>query len=159
MSTQTPLLLVLEMVILMACLSWITVSILRIGNRIAAVQRRRSQLHQGRTELTRTTESLRRDMHHQETELRQAEEAIAVRNAQAVELQTRLNHLRRQGPREYTLFNERFGEKDRLWLLTVPRPDRPERWAVAAPDSGTAMALLCARITVPERPVIDDQLN
>ncbi|GLR81790.1 hypothetical protein HUE56_10720 [Azospirillum oryzae] len=159
MSAQTPLLLVLEMVILMACLSWITVSILRIGNRIAAVQRRRSQLHQGRTELTQTTDSLRRDLRRQETELRQLEEAIGVRNAQAVELQTRLNDLRRQGPREYTLFNERFGEKDRLWLLSVPRPDRPDRWAVAAPDSGTAMALLCARTTVPDRPVIDDQLN
>ncbi|PWC88662.1 hypothetical protein TSH100_06995 [Azospirillum sp. TSH100] len=159
MGAQTPLLLVLEMVILMACLSWITVSILRIGNRIASVQRRRAQLHQGRTELTQTTDSLRRDLRRQETELRQLEDTIAVRNAQAVELQTRLNELRRHGPREYTLMNERFGEKDRLWLLTVPRPDRPERWAVAAPDSGTALALLCARITVPERPVVDDQLN
>jgi hypothetical protein len=143
----------------MACLSWITVSILRIGNWIAAVHRRRSQLHQGRTELTQTTDSLRRDLRRQETELRQLEEAIAVRNAQAVELQSGLNDLRRLGPREYTLLNERFAEKDRLWLLTVPRPDRPERWAVAAPDSGTAMALLCARITAPERPVVDDQLN
>lgn len=159
MGVQTPLLLVLEMVILMACLSWITVSILRIGNRIAAVQRRRAQLHQGRAELTQTTESLRRDLRRQETELRQAEEAIAVRNAQAVELQARLNELRRLGPREYTLLSERFGEKDRLWLLTVPRPDRPERWAVAAPDSGTAMALLSTRLTAPERPVVDDQLN
>lgn len=156
---QTPLLLGLEMVILMACLSWITVSVLRIGNRIAGVQRRRLQLHHGRMELTQTTDSLRRDVRRLETELRQAEDAVAVRNAQAVELQTRLNELRRLGPREYTLLNERFSEKDRLWLLTVPRPDRPERWAVAAPDSGTAMALLCARLTVPERPVVDDQLN
>ncbi|WP_247894231.1 hypothetical protein [Azospirillum sp. B510] len=159
MSTQTPLLLVLEMVILMACLSWITVSVVRIGNRIAAVQRRRCQLQHGQTELILTTESLRRDLRRNEIELRQTEEAISVRNAQAAELQTRLNDLRRQGPREYTLMNERFGEKDKLWLLSVPRPDRPERWAVAAPDSGTAMALLCARITVPERPVVDDQLN
>jgi septal ring factor EnvC (AmiA/AmiB activator) len=159
MGMQTPLLLVLEMVIMMACLSWGTVSILRIGYRIASVQRRRSQLHHGRTELTQTTDSLRRDLRRQETELHQLEDAISVRNAQAVELQSQLNDLRRQGPREYTLMNERFGEKDRLWLLTVPRPDRPERWAVAAPDSGTALALLCARVTVPERPVVDDQLN
>ncbi|HYF86310.1 hypothetical protein [Azospirillum sp.] len=159
MTSDAPLLLVLEMVILLACLSWITVSIIRIGHRIAAVQRRKSQLRQGRTELTQTTEALRRDMRRNEAELRQTEEAIAVRAAQAAELQSRLNDLRRHGPREYTLLNERFGDKDRLWLLTVPRPDRPERWAVAAPDSGTAMALLCARITVPERPVVDDQLN
>ncbi|CAO3449423.1 hypothetical protein [Azospirillum largimobile] len=159
MTSDAPLLLVLEMVILLACLSWITVSIIRIGHRIAAVQRRKSQLRQGRTELTQTTEALRRDMRRNEAELRQTEEAIAVRTAQAAELQRRLNDLRRHGPREYTLLNERFGDKDRLWLLTVPRPDRPERWAVAAPDSGTAMALLCARITVPERPVVDDQLN
>lgn len=159
MTSDAPLLLVLEMVILLACLSWITVSIIRIGHRIAAVQRRKSQLRKGRTELTQTTEALRRDMRRLESELRQTEETIAVRNAQAAELQSRLNDLRRHGPREYTLLSERFGDKDRLWLLTVPRPDRPERWAVAAPDSGTAMALLCARITVPERPVLDDQLN
>jgi hypothetical protein len=159
MTSDAPLLLVLEMVILLTCLSWITVSIIRIGHRVAAVQRRKSQLRQGRTELTQTTEALRRDMRRNEAELRQTEEAIAVRTAQAGELQTRLNDLRRHGPREYTLLNERFGDKDRLWLLTVPRADRPERWAVAAPDSGTAMALLSARITVPERPVVDDQLN
>lgn len=159
MGTQTPLLFVLEMVILTACLSWITVSILRIGHRIAAVQRRRSQLRQGQAELARSTDALRRDMRQLDSELRQVEEAITVRNAQAVDLQSRLNDLRRQGPREYTLLNERFGEKDRLWLMTVPRPDRPERWAVAAPDGGTAMALLCARISVPERPVLDGQLN
>ncbi|ANC92639.1 hypothetical protein A6A40_12485 [Azospirillum humicireducens] len=159
MTSDAPLLLVLEMVILMACLCWITVSIIRIGNRIAMVQRRKSQLRQGRTELIQTTEALRRDMRRHEAELRQTEDAIAVRTAQTAELQSRLNDLRRHGPREYTLLNERFGDKDRLWLLTVPRPDRPERWAVAAPDSGTAMALLCARITVPERPVVDDQLN
>lgn len=159
MTSDAPLLLVLEMVILLACLSWITVSIIRIGHRIAAVQRRKSQLRQGRTELTQTTEALRRDMRRHEAELRQTEEAIAVRATQAAELQSKLNDLRRHGPREYTLLNERFGDKDRLWLLTVPRQDRPERWAVAAPDSGTAMALLCARITVPERPVVDDQLN
>ncbi|MBK1842401.1 hypothetical protein JHL17_33905 [Azospirillum sp. YIM B02556] len=159
MNAQTPLLLELELVSLMACLGWIAVSILRIGKRIAAVQCRRSQLHHARTELTRITDSLRRDLRRQETELHQLEEAIAVRNAQAAELQAKLNGLRRQGPREYTLFSERFGEKDRLWLMTVPRPDRPERWAVAAPDGGTAMALLCARTTVPERPVVDDQLT
>lgn len=159
MGAQTPLLFVLEMVILMACLSWITVSILRIGGRIAGVQRRRSQLRQGRDELARSTDALRRDMRQLESELRQVEEAIGVRNAQAVDLQSRLNDLRRQGPREYTLLSERFGDKDRLWLMSVPRPERPERWAVAAPDGGTAMALLCARVTVPERPVLEDQLN
>ena len=47
MTSDAPLLLVLEMVILMACLSWITVSIIRIGNRIASVQRRKSQLRRG----------------------------------------------------------------------------------------------------------------
>ena len=159
MTSDAPLLHGLEMVILLACLSWITVSVIRIGHRVAAVQRRKSQLRQGRTELTQTTEALRRDMRRNEAELRRTEEAIAVHAAQAAELQSRLNDLRRHGPREYTLLNERFGDKDRLWLLTVPRPDRPERWAVAAPDSGTALALLCARITVPERPVVDDQLN
>ncbi|CAO3417299.1 hypothetical protein [Azospirillum endophyticum] len=159
MIVQTPLLFGLEMVILTACLSWMTVSILRIGSRIAGVQRCRSRLRQGRAELARSTEALRRDMRQLESELRQVEEAIAVRNAQAADLQSRLNDLRRQGPREYTLLTERFGEKDRLWLMSVPRPDRAERWAVAAPDGGTAMALLCARITVPERPVVDDQLN
>ncbi len=159
MTSDAPLLHGLEMVILLACLSWITVSVIRIGHRVAAVQRRKSQLRQGRTELTQTTEALRRDMRRNEAELRRTEEAIAVRAAQATELQSRLNELRRHGLREYTLLNERFGDKDRLWLLTVPRPDRPERWAVAAPDSGTALALLCARITVPERPVVDDQLN
>ena len=159
MTSDAPLLHGLEMVILLACLSWITVSVIRIGHRVAAVQRRKSQLRQGRTELTQTTEALRRDMRRNEAELRRTEEAIAVRAAQATELQSRLNELRRHGLREYTLLNERFGDKDRLWLLTVPRPDRPERWAVAAPDSGTALALLCARITVPERPVVDDQLT
>ncbi|MBY6265831.1 hypothetical protein EI613_28520 [Azospirillum sp. 412522] len=159
MGAQTPLLFVLEMVILMACLGWITLSILRIGSRIAGVQRRRSRLRQGRAELIQSAEALRRDMRRLESELHQVEEAIAVRNAQAADLQSQLNDMRRQGPREYTLLNERFGEKDRLWLMSVPRPDRPERWAVAAPDGGTAMALLCARITVPERPVLEDQLN
>lgn len=100
MTSDAPLLLVLEMVILLACLSWITVSIIRIGHRIAAVQRRKSQLRQGRTELTQTTEALRRDMRRNEAELRQTEEAIAVRTAQAAELQSRLNDLRRHGPRE-----------------------------------------------------------
>ncbi|ALG70350.1 hypothetical protein VY88_07840 [Azospirillum thiophilum] len=159
MSTGAPLVLLLEMVISLACLSWITASILRAGKRMAAVQRRRRQLNRGRKELAQTSEVLRRDIYRQEIELRQTEEAISVRQAEAADLQSRLNDLRRQGPREYTLLNERFGDRDQLWLLTIPKPERPERWAVAASDSGTAMALLSGHVAAVERPVLDGQLN
>ncbi|WP_247871884.1 hypothetical protein [Azospirillum sp. TSO35-2] len=155
----SPIILLLESVLVLACLVWITTSVLRSVRHVAAVRRRRAQMSRSHRDLVNEIESVRRDQQNEEVTLRQTEDGIAVRLAQIEELQARLDELRLSGPPEYRVLNERFGERDRLWLLTIPQSGRPSRWAVAAPDSATAMALLAKTVAAPERPVVDGHLN
>ncbi|SMH55638.1 hypothetical protein [Azospirillum agricola] len=149
---------VLETLLLLACLAWILASAARAARHVLMVQRRRAVLDKRHADLERDLSSVRRSVRQQDGALRHLEKALADKQEEVEAAQTRLNALRGEGRREYELLSERFGEKDKLWLLTVPRDDRPARWAVAAPDPQTASDLLTKRVTTPERPEVEGQM-
>lgn len=153
-----PMIVAVEMVAMIACLTWIGVSVVRSARHIGAVQRRRAHLVSRQDTLKRDLDSARHALRQEEETLRQTNKSLKEREGEIDALQAQLEEARRNGAPEYRVLTERFGEKDRLWLLTVPQPGRPERWAVAAPDAGTATALLTGKVTSPERPVVDGQL-
>ncbi len=97
-------------------------------------------------------------MRQQESALHKAKQALAAKQEEVDQALARLEALRRDGLREYQVLTERFGDKDKLWLLSVPRSDKPVRWAVAAPDSRTAADILSKKIAEPEKPAVDGQL-
>ncbi|MBP2300319.1 hypothetical protein [Azospirillum picis] len=167
MPTNNPLLLLIELVILIALLSWTALSAIQAGRRVATVGRCRRKLDRDRAETATAIESLRGDQRRIEGELQETAQSLEVRQAEVADLQATLKKLKLDGPREYRLLSERFGDGDRLFLLTIPRTgprtgpqdDRPDCWAVAAADSGAAMALLAKTVPSPERPALNGQLD
>lgn len=149
---------VLETLLFLACLAWILASAARAGRHVLRVQRRRAALDKRHADLERDLDGVHRSVRQQDGALRHLEKVLAEKQEEVEAAQTRLNTLRGEGRREYELLGERFGEKDKLWLLAVPRADRPARWAVAAPDAQTASELLAKTLTTPERPAVEGQL-
>jgi len=148
----------LETLLLLACLLWILASLARAGRHILAVQRRRARLAKRYANLERDLDTVRHSVRQQESALGNVEKTLAAKQEEVAEVQAKLNALRGEGLREYQVLTERFGDKDKLWLLVVPRPDKPARWAVAAPDSQTATELLSKKIAIPEKPAVEGQL-
>lgn len=148
----------LEAVLLLACMMWVMASLARAGRHILAVQRRRAALTRRHGNLQRDIDTARHSVRQQESALHKLEQAFTAKQLEVEEALARLDALRRDGLREYQVLTERFGEKDKLWLLSVPRTDKPARWAVAAPDPHTATAILTKKIADPEKPAVEGQL-
>ena len=148
----------IELLLLLAGLVWIGVSTARIGRHIMAVHRRRASLSRRYSNLQRDLDTARHSVRQQETALLKADQALAEQEDRITKAQARLAAARADSLREYQVLTERFSDKDRLWLLSVERPGKPVRWAVAAPDQRTATDLLSTRVASSEKPAVDGKL-
>jgi len=150
--------LTMEALLLLACAVWVLASLVRTVGHILAVQRRRSSLAKRHGNLERDLETVRHSVRQQESALHTVEKALETKQEELEVAEAALALRRGNGLPEYQMLTERFGDKDKLWLMAVPQAGKPARWAVAAPDARTAAELLAKKVSAAAPPAVEGQL-
>ncbi len=142
-------------VLLLACLMWVGASVLRSVRHIAGVRRRFSGLINQHATLERDLSTIQQAIRHEQETLLKAEEALDGRRKEVAAAEERLRKTRTTCVKIYELLHERYGEKDRLWLVADGENGAAGRWAVAAPDEKTATELVRKKA---EKPAVEGKL-